>query len=123
MGSNAIVVGQISFQIRSSGMAKFPDQYQKMRNRHADYMRAVEDLGQTAAGAGPLDEKTRQLVQLAAAAALRSEGGVHSHSRRALEASATPEEIRHTLVVLTSTMGFPAVVAATTWADDVLESE
>ncbi len=104
-------------------MAKIPEQYQQMQNRYADYMRAVEALGQTAAGAGPLDEKTRQLVQLATAAALRSEGAVHSHSRRALEAGATPEEIRHTLLVLTSTMGFPAVVAAMTWADDVLESE
>ncbi len=102
-------------------MAKIPEQYSRMRQRNAEYMDTVEALGETAAGAGPLGEKTRQLVQLAAAAALRSEGAVHSHSRRALEAGATPEEIRHTLLILTSTMGFPAVVAATTWADDVLE--
>ena len=30
---------------------------------------------------------------------------------------------RHAVLLLTSTIGFPAVVAAMTWADDVLESE
>lgn len=104
-------------------MAKIPAQYGRMRERNAEYMESVEALGKTAAAAGPLDEKTRQLVQLAAAAALRSEGGVHSHSRRALAAGANAEEIRHTLLILTSTMGFPAVVAATTWADDVLDEQ
>ena len=70
--------------------------------------------------AGPIDEKTAQLVQLAAAAAIRSEGSVHSHTRRSLEAGATPEEIRHALILLTSTIGFPTVVAGLTWAGDIL---
>ena len=73
--------------------------------------------------AGSLDEKVRHLVQLAAAAALRSEGAVHSHARRAAEAGASPEEIRHALLVLTSTIGFPTISAAMTWVDDVLESD
>jgi alkylhydroperoxidase/carboxymuconolactone decarboxylase family protein YurZ len=47
---------------------------------------------------------------------------VHSHTRRALEAGATPEQIRHTLISLTSTIGFPTVVAAISWADDVIET-
>ncbi len=68
-----------------------------------------------------MSEKARQLVQLAAAAAIRSEGAVHSHARRAAEAGASAEEVRHAIVLLTSTIGFPTVVAAMTWADDVLE--
>jgi AhpD family alkylhydroperoxidase len=68
-----------------------------------------------------LSEKVRQFVQLAAAAAVRSEGAVHSHARRAVEAGASAEEIRHAILLLTSTIGFPTVVAAMTWADDVLE--
>src|SRR5689334_8736650 len=51
--------------------------------------RVLDGLGQAAADAGPLPEKTRYLVQLAAAAAIRSEGAVHSHARRALAAGAT----------------------------------
>ncbi|MGH8332784.1 MAG: carboxymuconolactone decarboxylase family protein, partial [Pseudomonas fluorescens] len=71
---------------------------------------------------GPLEEIVVQLIQLGAAAAIRSEGAVHSHTRRALEAGATPEQIRHTLISLTSTIGFPTVVAAISWADDVIET-
>jgi len=57
---------------------------------------------------------------MAAAAAIRSEGAVHSHVRRALEAGASVEEVRHSLMLLTSTIGFPTVVAALSWIEDVL---
>jgi len=93
-----------------------------MKERHPQLLDAVEALGAAVAKAGPLSEKTRQLVQLAAAAAIRSEGAVHSHARRAVKAGASAEEVRHTIVLLTSTIGFPTVVAAMTWADDVLEA-
>jgi 4-carboxymuconolactone decarboxylase len=97
-------------------------QYHKMKERHPQLLDAVEALGAAVAKAGPLSEKTRQLVQLAAAAAIRSEGAVHSHARRAIKAGASAEEVRHTIMLLTSTIGFPTVVAAMTWADDVLEA-
>jgi alkylhydroperoxidase/carboxymuconolactone decarboxylase family protein YurZ len=45
---------------------------------------------------------------------------VHSHARRALEAGATAEEIRHAVISITSTIGFPNARAALSWADDVL---
>ena len=103
-------------------MNKIPvKQYHKLLARHPELLAAVESLGRAAGTAGPLDETVRHLIQLAAAAAIHSEGAVHSHTRRALEAGASTEEIRHALLVLTSTIGFPAVVAAITWADDVLE--
>ncbi len=96
-------------------------QYHKMKERHPQLLDAVDALGVPAAKAGPLSDKARQFVQLAAAAAIRSEGAVHSHARRAVEAGASAEEIRHAILLLTSTIGFPTVVAAMTWADDVLE--
>ncbi|MEN8142996.1 MAG: carboxymuconolactone decarboxylase family protein, partial [Thermodesulfobacteriota bacterium] len=70
---------------------------------------------------GPIDEKTSQLIQLAAAAASRSEGSVHSHARRAFEAGASREEIYHALILLASTIGFPNTMAALSWAEDVIE--
>ena len=82
----------------------------------------MEALGTAVRHTGPLEEIVVQLIQLGAAAAIRSEGAVHSHTRRALEAGATPEQIRHTLISLTSTIGFPTVVAAISWADDVIET-
>jgi AhpD family alkylhydroperoxidase len=94
--------------------------YQRLRKQHPDYFDAVEALGKAVRLAGPLDQQVIQLVQLGAAAAIRSEGAVHSHVRRALEAGATAEQIHHALLALTSTIGFPTVVAALSWADDVI---
>lgn len=95
--------------------------YQRFRKQYPDYFGAIEALGSAVRQAGPLDEQVVQLVQLGAAAAIRSEGAVHSHARRALEAGASPEQIRHALLSITSTLGFPTVIAALSWVDDVLE--
>jgi len=102
---------------------KLPKMYTDIRKRYPELSEALEALGKAARAAGPLNEKTSHLVQLAAAAAIRSEGSVHSHVRRALEAGAKKEEIYHTLVLLTSTIGFPAVSAAISWTDDVIKKK
>jgi 4-carboxymuconolactone decarboxylase len=97
------------------------DHYLQLKERHSDLIAAVETLSTAARSAGPLDEKTIHLIQLAAAASIRSHGSTHSHTVRALEAGATPEEVRHAVIVLTSTIGFPTVAAALSWVDDVIE--
>ncbi len=104
-------------------MAKMPAQYTGIQGRYKKVMAALETLGKATKAAGPLKKKTSELVQLAAAAAVRSEGSVHSHARRALAAGATAEEVRHAIVLLTSTIGFPTVSAALSWADDVIEKK
>nr|WP_245637486.1 carboxymuconolactone decarboxylase family protein [Methanobrevibacter filiformis] len=60
-------------------------------------------------------------MKLAVAAADKSEGGVHSHTRRALENGATEEEIYQTLIIITSNVGFPTVAAAMSWVGDIIE--
>lgn len=100
---------------------KLPKNFQKLQQNHPGFMTAVGNLGKAVREAGPLDEKTINLLQMAAAAALRMEGAVHSHARRAMSAGATEAEVRHALIVLTSTIGFPAVAAATSWVNDVSE--
>lgn len=99
-----------------------PKQYQKIKERYPGFISAIESLGESAKKEGPIDEKAAHLIQLAAAAAVRSEGAVHSHTRRALASGAEADEIYHALILLTSTIGFPAVMAALSWADDVIES-
>ena len=98
-----------------------PKNYQIMESEHPGLMKAVSELGRAARAEGPLDAKTVELIQMAAAAALRLEGAVHSHARRALKEGASREEIHHALVVLTSTMGFPPVAAAMSWARDITD--
>jgi AhpD family alkylhydroperoxidase len=101
---------------------KFPGWYNYLRRKHTDYMDAVQELGRVVREQGPLDEKTTNLIQLAAAASIHSEGAVHSHAKRAMEAGAKPEEIYHAVILLTSTLGFPRVSAALSWVQDVIES-
>lgn len=104
-------------------MVKLPDQYLSIRKRFKKYFAAVDNLGKAAKAAGPLDDKTAHLIQLGAAAAIRSEGSVHSHVRRALQEGATPDEIHHAIILLSSTIGFPTVSAAISWADDVIKEQ
>lgn len=98
-----------------------PSFYKKMNKQYPEIFTAAENLGTTLRTAGPLDEKTSHLIQLAAAAASHSEGAVCSHTRRALQVGATPEEISHTLLLLISTIGFPQVMAAMSWSQQVID--
>ncbi|HHN65308.1 MAG TPA: carboxymuconolactone decarboxylase family protein [Nitrospirae bacterium] len=100
---------------------KLPRQYSEIKKRYKELFRAVGNLGKVVRRQGPIDEKTSHLIQLAAAAAIRSEGAVHSHARRAVEAGASPDEVYHAVILLTSTIGFPTVSAAISWVDDVLK--
>ncbi|WAC08434.1 MAG: carboxymuconolactone decarboxylase family protein [Thermodesulfobacteriota bacterium] len=99
---------------------KLPKHYLAKEKKFKEFFDALENLGKVTKKQGPLEEKTSQLIQLAAAAAIRSEGSVHSHTRRAIKAGAKPEEIYHTIILLTSTIGFPTVAAALSWVDDVV---
>jgi 4-carboxymuconolactone decarboxylase len=99
-----------------------PRHFIKTRERYPAVITALKELGEATRTAGPIDPRTAHLIQLSAAAAQWSEGGVHSHVRRALEAGSSPEEIRHALILLIPTIGYPNVAAALSWADDVLES-
>jgi len=102
---------------------KLPKQYSEIKKRYKEFFKAVGNLGKVVRKQGPIDEKTSHLIQLAAAAAIRSEGAVHSHARRAIEAGATEEEVYHAVILLTSTIGFPTVSAAISWIDDIFSEE
>lgn len=96
-----------------------PSRYQTIKTKHPAFIDALETLGKNAKQAGPLSEKQAQLIQLAAAASIKSEGAVHSHARQARESGASQEEVYHSLLLLTSTIGFPSVAAALSWVDDL----
>ena len=103
-------------------MTKYSANYSWLVSKFDKVLQSHQELGKAVREAGPIDEKTGHLIQLAAAAALRSEGGVHSHVKRALQAGATADEIYHSLILLTSTIGFPTVAAALSWAKDIIEN-
>lgn len=101
-------------------MAKYPKNYQAIQKRFSDLMKAQEEVGRIAKESGPIDTKTAHLIQLAACVSLKSEGGVHSHARRALAAGATRDEIYHTIALLMNTVGFPTAAAAFSWVSDIV---
>ena len=102
-------------------MTQHSENYKWLLQKFSAVMEKNQDLGKAVREAGPIDEKNSQLIQLGAAAAIRAEGSVHSHVKRALDAGASAEDIYHAIVLLTSTIGFPAVAAALSWAKDIIE--
>ena len=95
--------------------------YQKLSKLFPEAISALETRGSAVHNAGPIKGKTAELIQLAGAAAVQSEGSVHSHTRRAVQEGASKMEIRHTLLLLISTIGFPRASAALKWAEDILD--
>jgi AhpD family alkylhydroperoxidase len=102
---------------------ELPGHYVSIRERFKEFGNVLNDLGRVTNEAGPIDHKTSHLIQLAASAAIRSEGAVHSHAKRALDLGASPDELYHALILVTSTIGFPNVAAAISWVDDVVVNE
>jgi len=101
-------------------MAKYPKNYMALRKRFPGLISTYEKAGKLAKETGPIDEKTSHLIQLAACSALRSEGGVHSHTRRAIKAGASKDEIYQTVALLLNTIGFPTTAATFSWVNDVM---
>jgi alkylhydroperoxidase/carboxymuconolactone decarboxylase family protein YurZ len=103
-------------------MTQYTNNYTWLVAKFSKVMENHQEFGKTLREAGPINEKDANLIQLGAAAAIKAEGAVHSHVRRSLEAGASPDEIYHAIILLASTIGFPAVAAALSWARDIVES-
>jgi 4-carboxymuconolactone decarboxylase len=97
-----------------------PEVYLKFRSRYPEVAGALDALGKTADGAGPLDERTARLVKLGLAIGGSAEGSVRSNARKALAAGASPEDVRHVALLAITTCGFPAAIAGVGWVDEVL---
>ncbi|URD59793.1 carboxymuconolactone decarboxylase family protein [Sphingomonas sp. KRR8] len=84
-----------------------------------DLWAAFQALGAATSNAGPLDERTRRLVNLALAIGADSEGATHSHARRALTEGIGPEEMDQVAFLAITTLGWPQAVRGLTWIRDV----
>jgi AhpD family alkylhydroperoxidase len=103
-------------------MAQLPKAYESFKKAYPKVWQAYDRLGAAVHDSGPLEKKNRELLKLAMAIGARLEGAVHSHTRRALEAGATAQEIRHVVLLGVTTLGFPHTVAALTWVEDDLKA-
>lgn len=107
-------------QSETVGVGKVPGRFKEFVQKYPDMAAAYNALGDAAQAAGPLDAKTRALVKLGIAIGMQHEGATHSHTRKAIEAGATPDEVRHAALLAVTTLGFPRMMAARGWIEDVL---
>ena len=100
-----------------------PKRYLRFMTDYPEIGKAYEAMGKACHDAGPLDDKTRALVKLAISSGARMEGAVHSHTRKAIKAGCTEEEIRHVALMTLPTIGFPNMMAVMSWIEDVFEKQ
>jgi 4-carboxymuconolactone decarboxylase len=101
-------------------MGYLPDVYKDFIKQYPDIQKYYDALANSCHKAGPLDKKSRRLIKLGIAIGMNSEGGVRSHARRALEEGINPDEIRHVVLLAFTTSGFPYMIAAYKWVEEVI---
>jgi alkylhydroperoxidase/carboxymuconolactone decarboxylase family protein YurZ len=97
-----------------------PKIYENFSDKFPAVIKDFKQLGQSCRAAGPLDPKAQDLIKLGIAVGANSKGAVMSSTRKALESGATPEEITHAVLLALTTTGFPNMIAALGWVEDVL---
>ena len=100
-----------------------PKLYEKFSNQFPELFEQYNQLGAACRKAGPLDEKSQNLVKLGISLGTNSRGGVMSSTRKAIESGASPEEILHAVVLGMTTTGFPNMIAALGWVDEVISKK
>ena len=100
-----------------------PKVYEKFSGKFPEVLRDYKQLGQTCRAAGPLDSKCQDLIKLGIAIGANSRGAVMSSTRKALESGASAEEIAHAVLLSVTTTGFPNMIAALGWVDEVLNKK
>ncbi len=102
-------------------MGYLPEIYKDFIKQYPEINKSYDLLANACHRAGPLDKRSRRLVKLGISIGMSSEGGVRSHARRALEEGISPEEIRHCVLLAFTTCGFPNMVAAYGWVEEVIQ--
>jgi alkylhydroperoxidase/carboxymuconolactone decarboxylase family protein YurZ len=97
-----------------------PEIFKTFQSKYPEVLDAYRKVGDLSSQAGPLNPKTQHLIQLGVSIGLASPGGVRSHARRALDVGATDEEVLQTVLVSSTLVGFPSMIAAFGWVREVL---
>jgi alkylhydroperoxidase/carboxymuconolactone decarboxylase family protein YurZ len=97
-----------------------PKVYKNFQERFPHVFNDFKQLGISTREAGPLDEKTQNLVKIGIAVGVNSRGGVMSNTRKALAAGASAEEIEHAVLLAMTSTGFPKMIAALSWVQEVI---
>jgi alkylhydroperoxidase/carboxymuconolactone decarboxylase family protein YurZ len=86
--------------------SQFKEEYPEIHEKHEALGKEVHEKG------GPLDEKSRWLVKIAISGACNHKRALETHIRKAKSAGVDEAEIRHALLLLIPTAGFPSFMKA-----------
>jgi alkylhydroperoxidase/carboxymuconolactone decarboxylase family protein YurZ len=104
-------------------MRKVPKRFVEFSELNPKIAAAYEKLAAECRDFGSLNEREQALVRLGVAIGSGMEGSVHSQVRKSLDIGLKSEEIRHAFVLALTAIGFPRMMAALTWAEDILRNE
>jgi len=104
-------------------MRKVPLVFQEFNKKNPGIAEAYENLAEECRKSGSLSEREQSLAKLGIAIGSGMEGSVHSQVRKGLDAGLRPDEIRHAFRLALTAIGFPRMMAALTWAEDILNKE
>lgn len=100
-----------------------PDIFKTFLKEQTEIADTLQKVGDLCAAAGRIDQKTQHLIQLGVSIGAESKGGVRSHTRRAIEAGASPQDVIQTVLLSMTIVGFPAMIAAYGWVKEVITPE
>jgi alkylhydroperoxidase/carboxymuconolactone decarboxylase family protein YurZ len=86
--------------------SQFKSEFPEVHQKHEALGREVHEKG------GPLSEKSRWLIKIAISAACNHKRALETHLHKARAAGIDEDEIKHTLLLLIPTAGFPAFMKA-----------
>ena len=86
--------------------SQFKDEFPEIHSKQESLGKEVHEKG------GPLDEKSRWLIKIAISGACNHKRALETHIRKATSAGVGEAEIRHALLLLIPTAGFPAFMKA-----------
>lgn len=81
---------------------QFKEEFPEIHARQEALGKEIHEKG------GPLDKKSRWLIKLAISGACNHKRALETHIRKAMAADISDEEIKHALLLLIPTAGFPA---------------
>jgi 4-carboxymuconolactone decarboxylase len=85
---------------------EFKKDFPKINELHENLGKEIHE------NSGPLDEKSRWLVKISISAACGHKRALKTHLIRARNSGLTDEEIKHSLLLLIPTAGFPTFMKA-----------
>ena len=86
--------------------SQFKEEFPEIHEKHEALGKEVHEKG------GPLSENSRWLIKIAISGACNHERALETHVRKAKAAGVDEAEIKHALLLLIPTAGFPAFMKA-----------